>query len=115
MNDQSLVRERLHSGHLRRRAWRGADDEVRLEAHAIDLNALSLDTGDDFAHGGVLGAGVLDVVVVEDELDVGTDRFGGGGGEFEGQRNVLRPDVLVEHVVSVCAFVTASMLADGED
>ena len=115
MNDQSLVRERLHRRHLRRRAGRGSNNEVRLEAHAVNLNTLSFDAGDDFAHGGILGARVLDVVVVEDELDVGADGFSGGGGEFEGQRDVLRPDVLVEHVVSVCAVVTASMLADGED
>jgi len=88
---------------------------VRLEAHTINLDALSFDASDDLAHSGVLGARVLDVVVVEDELDVSADGFGGGGGEFEGQGDVLRPDVLVEYVVSVCTVVTASMSADGED
>ena len=84
---------------------------MRLEAHAVDLNALGLDAGDNFAHGSVLGAGALDVVVVEDQLDVGTDGLGGGGGELEGKGNVLRANVLIKDVRSVGSIVTASMSA----
>jgi hypothetical protein len=84
VDDETLLGESLHSGHLGGGAGCRANDEVGFEANAIDLDALGEDAFDEIAGGGVLRARIFDAVVVVDELRGEAGRFGGLGGEFEG-------------------------------
>jgi len=66
VDDETLLGESLHGGHLGCRAGSGAHDEVRLEADTVDLDTLGEDAFDEVAGGGVFGARVFDAVVVVD-------------------------------------------------
>ena len=93
--------------HLRGGAGGLADDEVGLEAGAVDADPLGFDAGDDLLGGGGLGAGVLDVVVVVVELDGGRSGFGGRG---EGDGEVGGADGVVPDVRAVGAVVVQGLV-----
>jgi hypothetical protein len=95
---------------LRARRLRG---QVRLQAHAVDLEAPGLDELDDAQSALVLRLAVLEVVVVVVELS----GWVGFGGHPEGDGHVLLADDAEEDVVAVCAvFVEGSgdLLADSK-
>lgn len=58
-------RELLKVGNERRGRGHLSDDEMALHADAIDRNFRGLKRFDEVEHGGSLGAGGLDVIVVD--------------------------------------------------
>ena len=98
--------EGLHIGHLRRVGRRLVADEVRLQADAVDADALGLQAGDERLRRRALVAGELDVVVVVVELGRGVGGGGGaeGGGDVGGAGRVV-PDVGAVGAVVVEGFV----------
>ena len=78
-----------------------ADDEVALEADAVDGDVLGLEALDEVEHGGGLCAGGLDIVVVDVELG---GRVGGAGG-FESEGDEGGAEGVVEDVTAPCSVI----------
>ena len=78
-----------------------ADDEVRLQADAVDFDAPGFERFDEVQRGGSFGAGAFDVVVVVVELYGGV----GGGGGLEGDGDVFGADGVVKDVGAVGTVV----------
>ena len=78
-----------------------ADDEVALEADAVDGDVLGLEALDEVEHSGGLCAGGFDVVVVDVELGIGV----GGTGCFESEGDERCTEGVVENVAAPCSVV----------
>lgn len=85
-----------------------ADDEVRLDADAVDFNAPGFERLDEVQLGGGFGAGAFDVVVVVVELYGGV----GGCGGLEGDGDVFGADGVAEDVGAVGAVVVEGFVYD---
>lgn len=93
---ETEVGEAFHGAHDGRGGWVVAGGEVGLEADAVDVVAVGEDVLDQGDCVGVLGAGVLDAVVVVEELDVEVGGDGGLAGVLEGEGYVSLADVSQE-------------------
>lgn len=89
-------------------AGRRPDDQMRLRAHAVDLDAALLQAADQALHRRALRPGRLEVVVVVVQLRV---RVGRGGG-LERERDVLGPDDVVEDGRAVRAVLVEGLVDD---
>ena len=85
--------------------WDLADDEVALEADTVEWDACRLERLDEVEQRGRLGAGVLNVVLVDVELG---GRVGGARG-LESDADVGLAEGVVEDVRTPCAVIVEGL------